>query len=111
MKDKKRSALPVSGDANSRRKFLKTLGIAGTAAATAPVALAKPTSPLPQYLNLIRSHSSTTANDKIRMALIGTGGMGMGDMQTALMVDGIEMVAACDLYDGRLRRAKELWGD
>ena len=111
MKQKKRVVSPVSGESNSRRSFLKTLSIAGTAAATAPAVLAKPTSPLPQYLNLVRSHSSTAANDKIRMALVGTGGMGMGDMQTALMVDGVEMVAACDLYDGRLRRAKELWGD
>ncbi|GAB2577492.1 Gfo/Idh/MocA family protein [Spirosoma areae] len=108
MKNHKRK---TTADSNSRRTFLKTLGLAGTAAATAPAALAESTANIPQYLNLVRSHSSTAANDKVRIALIGTGGMGIGDTQTALMVDGIEMVAACDLYDGRLRRAKELWGE
>lgn len=111
MKDKKRSAALAPDESSSRRQFLKTLGIAGTAAATAPAALAETASPLPQYLNLVRSHSSTAANDKVRIALVGTGGMGIGDTQTALMVDGVEMVAACDLYDGRLRRARELWGE
>ncbi len=99
----------------SRRSFLKTLGVAGAAATTAPAALAGTATTgevgAPQYLNLVRSHASTAANEKIRIALIGTGGMGIGDTQTALQVDGVEMVAACDLYDGRLRRAKELWGD
>ena len=96
----------------SRRSFLKAIGIAGTAAAAAPAALAKsPDVAIPQYLDRIKSHSSTSANDKIQLALVGTGGMGIGDMQTALMVDGIAIVGACDLYDGRLRRAKELWGD
>lgn len=101
--------------ANSRRSFLKTLGVAGAAATTAPAALAETAKAAevgaPQYLNLVKSHASTAANEKVRIALIGTGGMGIGDTQTALMVDGVEMVAACDLYDGRLRRAKELWGD
>ena len=112
MKNKKKQEIPATSDAtNSRRSFLKTLGLAGTAAAAAPAAFAKAPVAMPQYLNLVRSHSSTAANDKVRIALIGTGGMGIGDTQTALMVDGVEMVAACDLYDGRLRRAKELWGD
>ena len=112
MKKNKEQETPAASDAtNSRRSFLKTLGIASTAAAAAPAAFASTPVAMPQYLNLIRSHSSTAANDKVRIALIGTGGMGIGDTQTALMVDGIEMVAACDLYDGRLRRAKELWGD
>lgn len=96
--------------ASSRRSFLKTLGLAGTAAATVPSTLAQ-AGTAPTYLNLVKSHSSTAANDKIRIALVGTGGMGIGDTQTALMVENVEMVAACDLYDGRLRRAKELWGD
>ncbi|WP_293679032.1 Gfo/Idh/MocA family oxidoreductase, partial [Spirosoma sp. 48-14] len=115
MKNNKQATSSDNGAQSSRRSFLKTLGLAGTAAAAAPAALAETTSSNaiapPQYLNLVRSHSSTAANDKVRIALIGTGGMGMGDTQTALMVNGVEMVAACDLYDGRLRRAKELWGE
>ena len=43
----------------------------------------------------------------MRVALIGTGGMGIGDMQAALQVPGTEIVAACDLYTGRLARAKK----
>lgn len=50
-------------------------------------------------------------NDRIRIALIGAGGMGMGDARYALAAGGVELVACCDVYDGRLRRAKELWGD
>ncbi|MDX2153195.1 MAG: Gfo/Idh/MocA family oxidoreductase [Bryobacteraceae bacterium] len=49
------------------------------------------------------------ANDKIRVALIGAGGMGSGDADLALRVGGTELVAACDIYDGRLERAKERW--
>jgi predicted dehydrogenase len=51
-----------------------------------------------------------SANDTIQVALIGAGGMGMGDARYALQIPGVKLVAACDLYDGRLARAKELWG-
>ena len=104
----KKTSKPVAE--NSRRLFLKTLG---AAAATAPTVLTQSRADVgsAQYLNLVKSHASTSANSKVRLALIGTGIMGIGDTQSALMVDGVEMVAACDLYDGRLRRAKELWGE
>ena len=36
--------------------------------------------------------------------------MGSVDLSTALQIPGIELVAACDVYDGRLIRAKETWG-
>jgi predicted dehydrogenase len=52
-----------------------------------------------------------SANDKIRLATIGVGGQGSGDTNTALKVPGVEMVAAADVYDGRLIRAKEVWGN
>ncbi|WP_031500557.1 Gfo/Idh/MocA family protein [Bryobacter aggregatus] len=51
-----------------------------------------------------------SANDKIRFALIGAGGMGSGDANSALAVGGSEIVAVSDIYDGRLQRAKERWG-
>lgn len=49
-------------------------------------------------------------NDKIRIALIGAGGMGSGDVQSSLASGQSELVAVADIYDGRLTRAKEIWG-
>ena len=51
-----------------------------------------------------------SANDRIRIALIGAGGMGSGDTNFALSIPGNELVAVADVYDGRLTRAKERWG-
>jgi predicted dehydrogenase len=49
-------------------------------------------------------------NTNIQIALIGAGGMGMGDTRFARSIPGVKLVAVCDIYDGRLTRAKELWG-
>lgn len=51
-----------------------------------------------------------SANDRIRIATIGVGGMGSGDTATALAL-GAELVGVCDIYDGRLARAREVWGN
>ena len=50
-------------------------------------------------------------NDKIQVALIGAGGMGSGDANYARSILGVKLVAVCDLYTGRLERAKERWGE
>lgn len=52
-----------------------------------------------------------SANDRVQIALIGAGGMGTGDVQSALTVPGVELVAVADVYEGRLTRAKERWGN
>jgi len=49
-------------------------------------------------------------NDNIQIALIGAGGMGMGDTSLAVSMPGVKLVSVCDIYDGRLARAKERWG-
>lgn len=49
-------------------------------------------------------------NDRLRIATIGMGIMGHNDTDTALKIPGIEFVAACDLYTGRLEHAKEKYG-
>src|SRR5437773_7131172 len=72
-----------------RRHFLGALG-AGLAAAQA---------------------QTVSPNDKIHLALIGSGGQGFYDMRNALSLGGAEIVAACDIYDGRLKRAREVFGD
>lgn len=50
-------------------------------------------------------------NDRIRIATIGHGGMGSGDTRYAMSVPGVELVAVCDLYDGRLTHAREIYGN
>lgn len=93
---------------NTRRSFIKKLSASAVVATGVPLATASPKVAV-SILEKGR-RKNRTANDRIRIAVIGTGGMGIGDVNTALMVEGVEVVAACDLYDGRLVRAKELWG-
>ncbi len=47
------------------------------------------------------------ASDRVRFASIGTGVEGCTVMQAALACPNTEVVAACDLYDGRLTAAQE----
>ena len=81
----------------SRRDFLQA--VAGVAAA--PTILRAQPGPTPQ---------SVAANDRIRVAIFGMGIRGQQDVRSALRAPGVELVAAADVYDGRLTLAKELWG-
>ncbi len=54
---------------------------------------------------------NVSPNDRVRIALIGAGGQGSGDTRTSLLVGGVELAAVADIYDGRLQRAREVWGD
>lgn len=94
---------------NSRRSFIKQASITSAALGTAPFLLA---SPKTEHLILDRTYTPQefSANDQINLALIGAGIQGIYDTQAALRVEGVTLVAACDLYSGRLDRAKELWG-
>ena len=47
------------------------------------------------------------ANDKLRIALLGSGGMGQGDTKDAVIVPGVEIAAAADICDSRLDKMKE----
>jgi predicted dehydrogenase len=92
----------------SRRTFIKQIGgtslllaagslpLLGSNEARKPVFSVKP---------------GLSPNDKIRIATIGLGIMGNVDTDSALKVPGVELVAACDLYSGRLARAKEKYGN
>ncbi|ATL46277.1 oxidoreductase [Chitinophaga caeni] len=61
--------------------------------------------------SLAREKSHYSANDQIQIALIGAGGMGTADANTAITVPGVKLIGACDLYDGRLADAKKKWGN
>ena len=91
---------------DSRRKFIK--GIAGTAlAASIPQVTRASGIERTEELKLRDYYS---VNDNIQVALIGAGGMGTGDAQTAKTVPGVKIVAACDLFDPRLVEAKKNFG-
>ena len=93
----------------SRRNFLKKATL-GTALVSASPSLIAKDYKQKQTLERIYVPEPFGANDQINLALIGSGIQGIYDTQAALTVDGVKMVAACDLYTGRLDRAKELWG-
>jgi len=86
----------------SRRDFIKLTTAATVTAATSTTILAAEEHWRPERV---------APSDKIRLGLIGAGGQGMGDTREALKNPGIELIAAADLYDGRLIRAKEIWGN
>src|SRR5438128_1086480 len=91
---------------SSRRYFLKNLAASGAAIATGVSAFANEENGL--HIRLKRQ--IVAANDNINIALIGAGGMGTQDTLTALTTPGIKIVAVCDLYDGRLKDARDKWG-
>ncbi len=96
---------------SSRRSFIKKTVLGTAMVSTAPYVLAK--TYRQRLLMESRSYAANSfeANDQINLALIGTGIQGINDTITALRVPGVKLVASCDLYTGRLDRAKELWGN
>jgi predicted dehydrogenase len=93
----------------SRRNFLKKLGGSTLALAATPLAGLAVEEKIEE--RILSAEKRISANDKIRIAVIGMGIMGYNDVNTALKVPGVELVAACDLYKGRLEHAKELYGN
>lgn len=91
--------------ATTRRKFLQTLGSSGSLLLAGLPVFADQSN-----VRTILSQVKVSANDKVRIALIGSGIIGHYDTETALKVPGVELVAVCDLYQGRLDRAREKWG-
>jgi predicted dehydrogenase len=78
---------------STRRHFLQTAASAGLAAQA-----------------LSAQQQKVSANDRIQFATIGVGEMGSGDTRSALAQEGVKLVAVADVYEGRLTRAKEVWG-
>jgi len=91
----------------TRRQFIRQLGgsslliAAGSLQSLASDEMEKRTIPFKPAIS---------QNDKIRVATIGMGIMGNADTDSAIKVPGVELAAVCDLYSGRLTRAKEKYG-
>jgi len=88
---------------NNRRNFIRK--ISGSAAALAVGSNLQANEKIAAIE--LNSKMKVAPGDKIRIGLIGAGIIGHFDTDTALRVPGVEIVAACDLYLGRLDYAKE----
>ena len=93
----------MAKDQLSRRQF-----ICVGAGATALGAAGKVTTLTPGYASA--APHTVPPSDTVRFASIGTGVRGCEIMQAALSCPGTEIVATCDLYDGRLVAAQEIAG-
>ncbi|HYE64908.1 MAG TPA: Gfo/Idh/MocA family oxidoreductase [Pyrinomonadaceae bacterium] len=106
----------------SRRRFIK-LATATTLAAGASRNIFSSTTTLISPSQ--EPSKPVSPNDRIRIATIGMGGQGTSDTKAALhrpgetagaettnpaVGEGVELVAVADLYEGRLIRAKEVFG-
>ncbi|MEP6644741.1 MAG: Gfo/Idh/MocA family oxidoreductase [Acidobacteriaceae bacterium] len=84
----------------SRRKFLGiSAAAAGATFATRSILLPDPLFALPQ---------TPSVGERVRFGMIGIGMQGSGLLTSAILLPGVECVAACDLYDGRHTLAKEI---
>ena len=93
---------------NTRRNFVKRLAAGAVATAVLPkMGNAKVKQ---EILHWEKPTGRFGPNDKIRIAGIGMGIMGFGNLSTAIKVPGVEVAAVCDLYDGHLEHAKEVYG-
>src|SRR5260221_14477805 len=91
----------------SRRKFIHQAAKAAMVYSFAPGLIGEEEE-MQQQERLTRTNNFS-ANDQVQIALIGAGGMGTADANTAITVPGVKIIAACDLYDGRIEAAKKLY--
>ncbi len=95
------------GAPQSRRAFVGSLAAGALAAGATPKVLSAAGR---REVQTLASRRYRSANDQIQLAVIGAGGMGMADVNTALQVPGVKLVAAADCYTGRLEQVRDLHG-
>lgn len=92
----------------NRRKFIKKASLGGLLLLGTKISAEEQILSAPKARDAERPVS---ANDRIRMGFIGCGIQGLANARSAAAVNGVEIAAACDLYDGRLTMMKEQFGD
>ena len=89
-----------------RRSFIRQIGLGLPAVAATGRLQAENVA----VSELIERPKRPAANDRVQIACIGMGIMGFGDCKAALKTDGVELVGVADCYQGRLTRAREVFG-
>ena len=82
----------------SRRNFIKkALGSAIITGVPSGI-IAQPE----HYVETLAAPKNFMANDQVNIAVVGMGIMGFSNARTSTQIPGVKLVAACDLYSGRL---------
>ena len=97
----------MKNPSSSRRSFLKKTTLATAGLTAGPYILRAEN----RGSAMERNYEAFSPNDQVQLGLIGCGIQGIFDTRSALEVAGVQLVAVCDLYSGRLTRAEELWGE
>src|SRR5690606_18204225 len=93
----------------SRRSFLKKAISTALISGSAPAILHGATKEI-VTLRASTSDEKYTVNNNINIATIGMGIMGFSNAAVSLQIPGVKLLAACDLYDGRLEHTREKFG-
>ncbi len=94
---------------SSRRNFIQKVATGVVGAALVPEVIRAAT--INQKVEQLKRLSRLVQMKIFRSPLIGAGGMGQADANTAITIPGVKLIAACDLYDGRLADAKRIYGN
>ena len=90
---------------SSRRRFLGKLSAVAATTMTFPHVIKASKS-----VELKSNIRPISANHTIQVGAIGMGIMGFNNSGTSTKLEGVKLVGTCDLYDGRLKRSKEVFG-
>jgi predicted dehydrogenase len=94
---------------STRRHFLKkALGTTLAGAALPQFLSARPGLELLQPQEIARKNFGP--NDQVNIGIVGMGIMGFSNAYWSLQIPGVKLVGVCDLYTGRLDRAREQYG-
>src|SRR5215204_5259152 len=94
---------------STRRSFLKK-AITGAIITGVPSGLIAQPDDNVLTLENPANEKKFSPNDQVNIAVIGMGIMGFNNLETSVQIPGVKLIAACDLYSGRLDRTKELYG-
>src|SRR5690606_23666285 len=93
----------------SRRSFLKKALTTALISGTAPSILHGGSKQI-LTLSTVQPDQKFILNDTINVGMIGMGIMGFNNAQVTSKIPGVKIIAACDLYSGRLEHTKEIYG-
>ncbi len=102
----------MSSSKSTRRSFIKkAMGTALATTAAPSLLLSNVTSKSTTLDWVVPEQKAYGPNDQVNIGVIGMGIMGFNNLGTSLKVPGVKLVGVCDLYTGRLDRAKEVYGN